>query len=100
MRGSFSVPHSGSVELEHVEQVADRRTVKRYVGVVSRRNRVWEVVSTALGEGFQVPIPLDEFQDRNVVGIGVIDVPASRERRNDDERNPRTIAEEIQRLDV
>src|SRR6266478_1715159 len=48
----------------------------------------------------QVPIAFDGRKDRDVVGVGVADVPATAKGRNHNERNTRTIAEEVQRLDV
>ncbi len=86
--------------MEHVEQIAQRRTVKRNVRIAFRRNRVWKIVPAANRQRSQTPIPLDELQDRDMVPISVVDVAALGEVRNDDERNAWPIAKEIQRLHV
>ena len=46
------------------------------------------------------PVPLDELQDRNVVGVFVRDVAGLGVLRNHDQRNARAVAEEIQRLHI
>src|ERR1700756_2862205 len=62
----------GSVaESEHVEQIADRRTVHRHVGIVLIGAGVWQIVAAAPGERGEVPVALDEFQDRDMVVIAV-----------------------------
>ena len=54
-------------ETEQVEQIADGGTVYWNVGVVPLRLRIGEVVATAIGDGRQVPVALDELQNRDVV---------------------------------
>jgi hypothetical protein len=63
-------------EIEHVEKIADRRAVHRHVGIVSIGVRVREIVAAAMGEPTDVPIALDELQDRDMVGIAVHNTPA------------------------
>src|SRR5580704_3483219 len=88
------------VELKHIEKIPDGRTIERHVGIVVVGNRVREIVPAAMSQRFQIPISLDELQDRDVIGVGVADMTALRKARHDDERNPRTVAEEVERLDV
>src|ERR1700736_5971692 len=47
-----------------------------------------------------MPVPLDELQDRDVIGVSVVDVATLPEGGDDDERNARAVAEEVERLDV
>src|SRR5580693_2523210 len=86
-------------ELEGVEQVVQRRTVGRHIRVRSH-NRIREVVTSGWANGWQAPVALDEFDDGNVIGIAVVDHATGGIRRNDQQRNPRAIAEEVNRLDV
>ena len=65
------------IEIEKVEKVADRGRILRYIGVVVKRFWVREIVAAAFGQRFQLPVTLDEFQDRNMVRIGVADMPAA-----------------------
>jgi hypothetical protein len=53
----------------------------------------------AAGERGEMPVALDEFQDRSVVGIAVHDMAAGRVRRYYDDRNAGAVAKEIERLD-
>src|SRR5579863_221186 len=88
------------IEIEHVEEIADGRAVDGNVGIVPSAVRVREVVTAAAGERIQAPVSLDELQDRDVVGIAVVDVPATGEVGDDHQRNAWSVAEEIERLDV
>src|SRR5271170_1175461 len=56
-------------EVEQVEEIADGRTVDRYIGIAIGSNRVGEVVAAAVCDGLHAPVPLDELQDRNMVGV-------------------------------
>ncbi len=87
------------VELEHHEQIADRRAVHRHIGIVFVRNRIWKIVAAASAQRRQVPVALDEFQDRDVVGIAVRDMSSLRVGRHHHQRHARPVAEEIDRLD-
>ena len=87
-------------EVEKFEQVTDRRTVDRHIWVSPLRLRVGEIVAAAACDGVQIPIPLDEFEDGNVIGIVVRDVPPCGVGRHNDQRNPRAVAEEVQRLNI
>ena len=87
------------VEIEHVEQVADRRHVDGNIGIFIFGARIGQVIAAALAELAEIPVPFDEFHERRMFAIDVGDVTAARERRNRDHRNPRPGAEEIDRLD-
>jgi len=56
-------------EIEHVEQIADRRAVCRHIRIVRLRLGVRQIISTAIREPRQMPISLDEFEHRHVIGI-------------------------------
>ena len=62
------------LEREHHEQIADRRAVYRHIGIVLVRNRIGKIVAAASAQRFEAPVALDEFQDRDVVGIAVRDM--------------------------
>jgi predicted thioesterase len=51
------------VEVEHVKEIAEGRTVERYIRVIVVDNRVREIVPAPLGQRTQMPIPLDELQN-------------------------------------
>ena len=51
-------------------------------------------------DSLQSPVPLDELQDRNVIGVIVRDVAGLGVGRNHDQRNARAVAEEVERLHV
>jgi hypothetical protein len=56
-------------ELEHAEQIADRRAIDRNIGVPGGRNRIGEIVPASPGDRRQAPVPLDEFHDGRMVGV-------------------------------
>src|SRR5258705_12725045 len=87
-------------EVEEVEKIAEGRAVERHIGILVVHDGVREVIAAAMGQGLEVPIPLDELEDGDVVGVGVADVAAGGEGRNRDQRNARAITEEVQRLDI
>ena len=64
------------MEVEHVEQVADRQAVHWHVWTTLIRAGVRQIVAAAPSERREVPVALDEFQDRDVVAIAVHDMPA------------------------
>src|SRR6266481_2185931 len=83
-----------------VAVIADRWAVERHIGIIVTRNWIGKIVAAAMRQRLQVPIALDELQDRDVIGVGVADVTATGERRDDDERNARPVAEEVERLNI
>src|SRR5271155_2916692 len=87
-------------EVEHLEQISDRRAVAGYVWIVAIRDRISQVVAAARGHRRQHPITLDKLQNRNVVIIRMDYPAAGRERGNNDKWDARSITEEVQRLDV
>ena len=58
-----------AIEVEAGEEVAERRSVLGNVGIVEVSLRVRQVVAAAIGDLRQIPVALDEFDDRGVVGI-------------------------------
>src|SRR6266852_1013917 len=87
------------VEVERIEQVVERRAVGRHIRIVLRDFRVGKIVTAAGRQRLELPVALDELQDRNVVAITVMDLSAGRIRRENQQRNTRPIAEEVERLD-
>jgi len=67
-------------EVEQVHQVADRGAIHRPVRIAAQRHRVRQVVAAAARDGRQVPVALDEFQQRHVIVVRVIDEALLRER--------------------
>src|SRR5262249_7702909 len=86
-----------AIEVEHIEQVADRRHVGRDVEIVGH-DRVRQIVTAAAGERLQSPVSLDEFENRNVVGVAVSHLAATGERRDSKEGNARSVTEKGDRL--
>src|SRR6202042_567656 len=62
--------------------------------------RIRKVIAAAGGQWLQAEIPLDEFNNGDVVRVTVADVTALAERRNDQQRDAGTVSEEIDGLDV
>src|SRR5215469_9430760 len=54
-------------EVKGFEQVVQRRGVGWNIGVVLLGRRVRQVVAAAVGQRIEVPIPLNELQQRDVV---------------------------------
>jgi hypothetical protein len=55
-------------EIEQIEEIAQGRAVLRYVGIVLIGARIGKIIAAAPGERIQIPIALDEFQNRGMVG--------------------------------
>src|SRR5277367_2834217 len=89
------------VKVEQVKQVADRRAVEWHVRADKvQRERVGEVIAAALRNRRQIPVALDELEDRNVIRVIVRDVSRLQVRAHNQEENARAVAEEVQRLHV
>src|SRR5262249_30737191 len=86
-------------KVEQVHQIADRRAIHRTIAA-SRLNGVWQVVAAAARELGQAPVALDEFQDRHMVIIGVIDKTLLGVGRYDDQRDTGAVTEEVDRLNI
>src|SRR5260370_14880054 len=87
-------------EIEEVEEIAEGRAIEWHVGSIFVDYGIWEIVAAAMRQGLQVPIALDELQDRNVVGVAMADVASAGEGRNDNQGNARPVAKEVQGLNV
>jgi hypothetical protein len=85
-----------AVKAKEVEEITDRGTIERHLEVVVR-HRIREIIPAAMRKRLQVPIAFVELENRHVVRVRVVDVAAFGVRRNDDKRNARAIAEEVQR---
>src|SRR6516164_11208309 len=86
------------IEIEHVEEIPDRRHVDRYPRVLVVHFWVRQIVAATIGNLAEMPVPFDEFQNRNLVGVGVRHASAGGERRDDKERDARAVTEEVERL--
>ena len=107
VKGSAPLPARGLlalvavvIEVEQIEQVAQRRAIHRHIRIVAPRMRVREIVPAPFGQRLQVPVALDEFRDRDVVRVAVVDMSALRELGDHDERDAWAVAEEVERLDL
>ena len=67
-------------EVEQIEEIADGRGIEWHIRVVSLGYGVREIIAAAMGERLQIPIPLDELENRDVVGVSVADVATTGER--------------------
>src|SRR5262249_18730575 len=89
-----------TVEVKHVEQIADGRHVARNVGVTIIVFRIGQIVAAAVTErGTKLPVPFNEFHKRGMLVIDVADMASGGEGRNRDHGNARTGAKKIHWLD-
>jgi hypothetical protein len=86
-------------KVEGVEQIVQRRTIGGHIGV-GRYGWIREIVASVRANCAQSPVPLDEFNDGNMVCVAVVDDASGGVRRNDQQRDTGAIAEVIYRLDV
>src|ERR1039458_5015922 len=90
-----------ALEIEQVEQVAESRTVdRRVLADLSVIFWIREVVTAAIRQRRDSPVPFNELEDRDVIGVVVRNATSVGERRNHEQRNPRAIAKIVKRLDV
>src|SRR6516162_9260606 len=61
-------------EVEHVEQIPDRRHVGRNVGIAAGHRGIGKVVATPSSELPEVPVALDELYERGMFRVAVRDV--------------------------
>jgi hypothetical protein len=66
------------IEIEHVKEVTDCRRIGRHIGIVLVRAWVRQIIAAADGERIEVPVALDEFEDRDMVVVAMHHMPASR----------------------
>ena len=52
------------VEVKQVEKISDGRAIERHIRIIVVGNRVRKIVPAAIAQRLQIPIPLDELQDR------------------------------------
>ena len=67
-------------EVKHVEQITDGWHVDRDIRIIVD-NRIRQVVTAALRERTEIPVVLDEFHERGVLGTDVTNVAAPLRRR-------------------
>src|ERR1700719_322950 len=96
---ALAVPIS-VVEVKHVEQIADGRAVLGHVRVALTRFWIGQIVAAAVSKRIQVPIALDELQNRDVIAVGMVHMAAFGERRNNNQGDARAVAEKVQWLNV
>src|SRR6516162_11515572 len=97
-RSRRSPPNSS--ELKQAHQIADRRPIGWDILVRRVDDRIWQVVAAPRRQRVEMPIRLDEFEDRNVVGIGVVDRAFLAEGRDGDQWDARAVAKCIEDLDI
>jgi len=86
-------------KMEHLHEIADRRHVARHIGIDLVRHWIREIVAAATRQWRNAPIALDEFENGDVVVVGMHHASAPRMRGNGQQRHARSVAEEIERLD-
>ena len=64
------------IEIEHVEQVADRRHVDGDVVVVITHARVRQVVAAAVAQLAEMSVAFDELHERGILAVDVRDMAA------------------------
>src|ERR1700761_8296236 len=96
LRGVFA----DLIKAEQVEEVADGRRIVRHIRIGRAYLRVGHVVPAEGGHRTEIPVPLDELEDGNVIRIVVRDVSCAGVGRYNHERNPGTVAEVVERLNV
>src|SRR5712691_6674921 len=62
-------------ELEKGRQIADCRSVCRGVRIGGIINRIGEMIAASRRQGREPPVRLNEFEYRNVVGVGMVNSP-------------------------
>jgi uncharacterized DUF497 family protein len=88
-------------KIEEVKEVADGRAVERHVGADEvQRERIGEVVAAALGNRRQIPVALDELENRDVIRIAMRNMSRTEIRTYHKKYDPGAVPEEIERLDV
>ena len=85
--------------MEHLHEIADRRHVARHIWIGIIRHRIREIVAAAARQWRNAPIALDEFENGDVIIVGVHHSSAPRMRRNRQQRHAWAVAKEIERLD-
>src|SRR5580704_8418824 len=95
-RSRYAVALWSGREVKQIEQVADGWTVRRHVRVIRRGDRVGEIIPAAAGDRRQAPIPLDELEDGDMIRVLVRDMSRCVVGRHHDQRDTRTVAEEIE----
>ena len=86
------------VEPEYAEKIVYRRHIVRHVSILIMRTRVRQIVPAASSQRLKAPVALDEFYHGGMVGVIVNDMATLGVLRYDYERNARSIAEEVKRL--
>ena len=86
-------------EVERIEQIGERRAVGRHVRIILGNVGFGRLSRLRFVSGFRFQLRSMNFSKRNVVAVVVIDVAAGRIRREDQQRDARSVAEEVDRLD-
>src|SRR5258708_8530934 len=86
------------VEVEAIEQVGERRAIGRHVRIVLRSLRVGKIVAAAGRERLELPVALDELQQRGVITVAMVYFSTRRIFPNNQQRHTSSIAEEFDRL--
>src|SRR5258708_37226693 len=65
-----------SVEIEHIEQLSDRRHVDGNIRIVIVGVRIGQIIAAALAELAEIPVTFDELHKGRMFAIDVGDVAA------------------------
>src|SRR5260370_18595589 len=84
-----------AVEIERIPQIVERRHVGRHVDIALLHLWVRKIVAAAVRERLKLPVALDELQQRDMVGVAVIDSAARRIGRVNDQRNAGAVAKVV-----
>src|SRR5260370_26505309 len=68
---SISIAVEIVIEVEHAEQVTDRRHVLRDIGIGATHLGIWAIFAAAAGQRLQAPGALDALKDQGPVVITV-----------------------------
>src|ERR1700722_15165841 len=78
-------------EVEQIEQVPDCRAIRGDVGIGLGGLRIWEIITAPVAHWAKIPVSLDEFENRNMIGIFMRDVSWTGELRGNKEGDPRAV---------
>src|SRR5258707_5388378 len=87
-------------EVEQIHQIPDGRSIQGPIRIGYGHDRVRQIVATTGRDGREIPVALDELQQRHMVIVGMVDKALFGPWRRRDEWNTGAVTEEIQRLDI
>ena len=64
------------IKIEHVKQIRQCRHVGGHIGLILAHPWIGQIIAAAIRQWPELPIALNEFQKRDVIGISVVDLAA------------------------